>query len=637
LIGKLYNKNNKMNFKNKNIQKLISCLVIIGMMAPAIFLFSAPKKTDAFLGFGDIVFDVPTEISTTKEVIYTILEQVLMAIARKVLEKMTQSTVNWINQGFHGSPLFLENSDSFFKDIAKSEVKNLVNLFGYDSLKYPFGKNFALSIINDYKATLENNAAYTLSSVINDQAYLYSFQNDFNVGGWNGFLINTQYPQNNYLGFQMMATEALARRVQGTGQTAIEKVKTTLEQGQGFLSPQTCPSNQKYNNGTNEFNRPSFKETTEYNFTCDPKTSDNDCELEKEAYDKSYNAKVATEKAEWAETNECPGGLFATTPGSVVSGQIMKALGAPQDSTSLAAAMGNSLSAIFDALLNKFLGDGLNSLANTDNPPPSQDNWSYDGQTLGGSGSTSPNTLNIPKNVSIKLGDTTNPSSISIAGGTAPYLIEIPPEFTTASAKISGSTLTITGSVPGNTSVTVADSSIPSKKASVQIAVFGSGELMIVPANISVNVNDQASAMIYGGKEPYIMLTEPNQGIAMGILGGSSLVVAGLRVGQTAVVIKDSSVPAKIATIPISVTNSSGLATIPQDVSIEVGQTVGVTISGGVAGYIIETPPNASVATAAISDTALIITGVAPGQTTIIIKDSSSPAQTTSINVQTVP
>ncbi|KKT00440.1 MAG: hypothetical protein UV76_C0010G0015 [Candidatus Nomurabacteria bacterium GW2011_GWA2_43_15] len=105
MIGKLYNKNNKMNFKNKNIQKLISCLVIIGMMAPAIFLFSAPKKTDAFLGFGDIVFDVPTEISTTKEVIYTILEQVLMAIARKVLEKMTQSTVNWINQGFHGSPL----------------------------------------------------------------------------------------------------------------------------------------------------------------------------------------------------------------------------------------------------------------------------------------------------------------------------------------------------------------------------------------------------------------------------------------------------------------------------------------------------------------------------------------------------
>ena len=51
--------------------------------------------------------------------------------------------------------------------------------------------------------------------------------------------------------------------------------------------------------------------------------------------------------------------------------------------TELQAALGGSLSAVFDALLNKFLGDGLNALASKVNPQPPADNWDYYGNTLG--------------------------------------------------------------------------------------------------------------------------------------------------------------------------------------------------------------------------------------------------------------
>ncbi len=383
--------------ENKKTIKFISFLLIISILTPTI-LFSNPKKVRAFwwstvstdvstgitagatgTGAASTIVNTGTNISNLglkiKNVAIEVGKQILKAVAKRALQEMTKATINWINSGFHGQPLFLENPDSFFEDIAKSEVKNMVDMFGYDSLKYPFGKDFALNAINSYKRQLEDNTAYSLSKVIQDPVLLRNYQNDFNVGGWNGFLINTQYPQNNYLGFQMVATEELARKVQGTGQNAAQKVQGLLEQGQGFLSPETCADeggDNEYNKTAgNPWNKPSFPEAQwrkdhPYN------------ETNRDAWTRD----LAKARAEWAKNNTCEN-LVTTTPGSVVSSQIMNALGSGQRQGELSAAMGNSLSAIFDALLSKFLTDGLNSLASKSNPENEEDTWSYDGQTLG--------------------------------------------------------------------------------------------------------------------------------------------------------------------------------------------------------------------------------------------------------------
>lgn len=393
-----------MIFKNKKSQKFISTILIILILLPAV-LFSPPKKAEATFmdwiggpsgiistiwqgiqwvyeksGISAAITTAGTAVKTWYQELY---KQILMAIARRALQEITKGVVAWINTGFHGAPLFLENPESFFKDIAKSEVKNLVDMFGYDSLKYPFGKDFAINTINTYKQTLENNASYSLSRVMTDPVQLRNYQNNFNYGGWNAFLVNTQYPQNNYIGFQMLATEELARRVQGTAQNAVEKVKDVVAQGQGFLSPKTCPSNPYYNNGINEFQRPSFKPSVEYKPVEQADMTNADYETYLKDYKADWENQIAIEKTNWEEENTCPGGLVTTTPGSVVSSQITKALNIPMDSTLQAMGLGNSLSAIFDALLNKFIGDGLNSLTSDKNPKPADDTWSYDGLTLG--------------------------------------------------------------------------------------------------------------------------------------------------------------------------------------------------------------------------------------------------------------
>ncbi|OGI73540.1 hypothetical protein A3D42_02585 [Candidatus Nomurabacteria bacterium RIFCSPHIGHO2_02_FULL_41_18] len=381
-----------MPFRNQKVQKFVSLFIIVCMLVPAFSFFLKPKRAEALFG---IVFDPTHTAVTAKIVAQEILRQFLMAAARKLLERMTQNTINWINSGFHGNPLYIENSRSFFKDIAKYEIRNLVNMFGYDSRRFPFGKDFALNIIDSYKRQAEYNAEYTLSRVIDDPYFLEQYRNDFNVGGWNGFLVNTQYPQNNYIGFQMLATEELARRLEGTTETAAKKVQTTLDRSMGFLSPQTCPSNPKYNNGKNEFQRPSFKSKLTPPAHPGAEPDEFAGEEAQETYQQAvadynqalnkFNRDRENERGAWQMENTCPDGLVSTTPGAVVGDQIKNALTSKVRSAELAAAMGNSLAAIFDALINKFLDMGLNSLTNRNNRQEedvSLDDFEYMGDTI---------------------------------------------------------------------------------------------------------------------------------------------------------------------------------------------------------------------------------------------------------------
>ncbi|MCE9549389.1 DUF4141 domain-containing protein [Candidatus Nomurabacteria bacterium] len=372
-----------MTFKNTSLQKWISGIIIISLFTPMVLFTFQPKKASAQWVVTDPAQVIQTGLSV-KDVLKEIARQFLMLAARRLLAQMTQNTINWINGGFHGNPLYIENPRSFFDDIAKTEVKNMVNLFGYDSMKYPFGKEFSLNIINAYQQQLETNAEYSLSRVVNDPTLLNSYRNDFNAGGWNVFLINTQYPQNNYIGFNMLATEELARRVRGVNQTAAQKTNNALQQGLGFLSPQTCPSNPKYNNLKNEFQRPSFKSTTPYS---PPKresfSSDDEWGNAMLAYEAQYSEFVAAEKDVWAEANTCPEGLVATTPGSVVGSHITTAINSKFKQNELAAALGNSLAAILDTLMNHFLSKGLNSLTNAITPETGEEcDFEYFGEKL---------------------------------------------------------------------------------------------------------------------------------------------------------------------------------------------------------------------------------------------------------------
>jgi hypothetical protein len=76
------------------------------------------------------------------------------------------------------------------------------------------------------------------------------------------------------------------------------------------------------------------------------------------------------------------------TPGKVVSDQIGLALGSKYRQAELGQALGNSVSAIFDALLNKLVDEGLSALGDATGLAPQQDNFNYLGYTLGTNNTT---------------------------------------------------------------------------------------------------------------------------------------------------------------------------------------------------------------------------------------------------------
>lgn len=628
----------------QNKSKFIASVLIISILLPTVLL-SSPLPTKAqSVPVSDLKSQTllksltstiaSTATTATKETLswgQKILEQSLKFIAKKLLAKMTQATINWINSGFHGSPLFLENPESFFRDIAKSQVKYLVDAIGYDSVRFPFGRQTALNVIDSYKLQFETNAQYSLSKVINDPDLLRRYRNDFNYGGWNGFLINTQYPQNNYLGFQMLVEQSLASRLEGTLQTPAQKVQTALQQGMGFLSPQTCPSNPAYNNLTNQFQRPSFKsKTVPYTWKPDPERTDEFNNARKKDYDDKYNSDTAQEKAKWAKENTCPGGLVATTPGAVVANQIFSATNTPFLQTALDGALGNSIAAIFDALLNKLIGDGLASLKTTSNPSAQPDNWSYNGYTLSGA-DTSDSVLNIPENVSVDVDEET---STNISGGNGSYIIQTRPAASIATARISGDTLTITGIRRGSTTVVISDTATLSpSRATVYITVSGAGDLKVIPANIRIGIDDTMTATISGGTPTYSITRRPDSNVAIADFADTILVISGVAKGSTSIELKDSSPQAETVTVLVEVMGPDDLSLRSDNISVEVNEPQNMTISGGTAPYFVEEIIDETVATAEILEGDIEITGIKTGQTLVTIRDSSVPARTVSVDV----
>jgi len=605
-----------------------------------------------------------------------ILRQALIAIGHQLLNQITQSTVNWINSGFHGSPLFVQNPSQFFGNIGEAEVKNIVNQVGYDA-RQPFGKSYALNLIQQYKNTSQMDMQSSLSKVINDPVLLNNYQNNFNTGGWNAFLVNTQYPQNNYWGYTMLVNGQTASKLTANGNNTspnlIQKATSMLSQGNGFLSPTTCPSNPAYNTMSNEFDPPTFNYDTtpghddydtdvpacipDTTFNPDGTTTDTGKCLNQDAitlgqakYDRNYSYAQNT----WAQTNTCTdannkSALKVTTPGAVVSSQITQALGLSGKAGTMDAALGNSISAILNAFMNHFLQEGLSGLSQAVQSIPSPDTWTYNGQSLSNTTTTPKNQLIVPTSVTVKLGNTT-PTTIS--GGTPPYTIQIlgnclnngqtsqttqtncqspatwtkiaspDPSVATANIPIGSSTLSVTGVGGGQTSFVVQDSSSPVQTATIQVTTSLILDFNNPSALQTIYAGNQNStnATLSGGEAPYSIKTEPDSTIALALINNNILVIAGVAPGTTTMVVQDSlgiSINLKIAI------GSESPMTIPP-ASTTSGSSTTITISGGTAPYTIVTQPNTSIALAYIAGNTLNISGVTQGTTSVTIQDSFS-------------
>ena len=160
------------------------------------------------------------------------------AIAKILINKSTDSIINWINTGDAGGPLFVQDPGAFFRSIAEDQTLG----FGAeirDPELYPFGKAFMKNQADSFKSKFANNAQYSLDTMIRDSNPNYSaetFSSDFSQGGWAAWDAMTQNPANNPLGFSIAASNELAKRIEKETSLA----QGSLQMGGGFLAAKEC-------------------------------------------------------------------------------------------------------------------------------------------------------------------------------------------------------------------------------------------------------------------------------------------------------------------------------------------------------------------------------------------------------------
>ena len=434
---------NKMNLKNKITHKFLSGLMILALLVPSIFFAYQVKKAQAQFAavVTDIVDSVPTVVKFVEDHVESILGNFLKAVARKLIDKMTQATVNWINGGFKGAPLFVQDPKGFFSNIIDSQLEGLIKQIAYDPVKFPFGKQYALNIINQAKGQFAQNAQYSLSQIYaDDPNEIARQQNDFAAGGWGGLLLNTQLMQNNFLGFNIIANQHSHDITVGPDSNVQAKV-TQLTQGNGFLSQEVCPNNPDWDADKLAAGPP-------------PIDGPNGTTL----------APGPALIANWNKVYGCDTTPQVVTPGKVAADSIMTALGSKQRQGELSAALGNSLAAVFDALTNKLFDAGLSKLGNlvagNNNPTtPNPNNTSLaDFNIYGNTQATSPDTVPLASNNNPSL-TPTNPHmtlTISSSDGTMydpdtlkPFVNGIGSKFNSAEEFTPGDYVVSIDPVPG--------------------------------------------------------------------------------------------------------------------------------------------------------------------------------------------
>lgn len=277
----------------------------------------------------------------------TCLKSIGRLVTKMLLQKMTVSTVEWINNGFEGKPLFLQNPGKFFGDIATNELLQF-KLEIDDARLYPFGRAFLKSQVNAINTKFSDNARYSLNELISQTTPEYnaiSFGANFSYGGWAAWDALTQVPANNPLGFNILASNELSKRLEGTSFSKGQEVQKALDQAGGFLGDERC---------------------------VDPdegitRASHNAALIKGEKEYKTIG-EISTGYGDETVSQQVPTGYIIgtckkweyVTPGKLIAESATKAIGYTDNNLLAADDLNSSIAAIMDALLNRWSADIAN-------------------------------------------------------------------------------------------------------------------------------------------------------------------------------------------------------------------------------------------------------------------------------------
>lgn len=215
-------------------------IILITIIFCGIFFATQPKKTEAWWGFGDTVIEVGENLYTNLETTVLvnldyikeyILDGLAWGFANSMIEHIADSTVDWINSGFNGSPTFITNFDDTLNDVADQTLGEFIEGSPLAFLCSPFSLDIKIALTLQLGG--ERKAHCTLSDVFeNADNALEDLGNDWAWDKW----YNVTQPQNNVYGAYTKAYADVTLKLA----EAKDKKIVKSSWGGGFLEYQTC-------------------------------------------------------------------------------------------------------------------------------------------------------------------------------------------------------------------------------------------------------------------------------------------------------------------------------------------------------------------------------------------------------------
>lgn len=304
-------------------------------------------------------------------------DKIARSIALQAIDKITFSTLEWINSGFDGQPFYVENPEQFFADFATKEILGFSAQFSADAELYPFGKTLAKTLLLSYQRSLQQNMINSLNLIL-PYGNRQQWEADFSVGGWAGYTAYIE-PNNNIFGAYLESSRYIAGNLEGTRYSKATTAQELIRQGSGLLPHKLCTqtegggtyipatSVQHIEVGVPEIvainQIPTY--TLSYIVGCDGEDifdEDGDGEPDTDGLCLvEDDVDGITEVAEDFRANSMCTNWQTLSPGSAVSYQLNKTIGSSQDQNVLVDELSESTGLILDALLNQFIEKGLAS------------------------------------------------------------------------------------------------------------------------------------------------------------------------------------------------------------------------------------------------------------------------------------
>jgi hypothetical protein len=156
------------------------------------------------------------------------LNGIAYAVAKSLLQQVSNKTLNWINTGFNGNPLYVRDVSSYMKSIRDEQLQKYIQ---YVPSSNPIFGNAIRSAITKQVTGKDDGLLKKVMNTPEGIAY-ENFQDDFTKGGWD-FLLNQN---NNPIGALFNAADELS----GSIAEQQENTRDELQRNSGFLDMKRC-------------------------------------------------------------------------------------------------------------------------------------------------------------------------------------------------------------------------------------------------------------------------------------------------------------------------------------------------------------------------------------------------------------